>query len=305
MRTKTDAFVRPPEITAFLREIGPRWSQSVAANVKAVVAEYDPLLAASEKCGVRTDLDIAYGEHERQVLDVFHRPGVPPHATVIFLHGGAFTDGERNRSPQVYSNVLTYLARHGVLGINMEYRSAPADPYPAGTEDAGAVFRWVCENAARYGADPDNIFLMGHSAGAAHAATLVYDGRFSAALPRPPRGLIVVSGRVRIDNLPENPNARKVEAYYGTDPERLDALSPVAFVDADSAPTFIAYAEYENPLIDVYCLELAHRLAVAKRRAPPVLRMAEHNHTSIIAHINTDEDLLGREIRRFIDDNCV
>ena len=28
-------------------------------------------------------------------------------------------------------------------------------------------------------------------------------------------GSIVVSGRVRADNLPTNPNARKVEAYYG------------------------------------------------------------------------------------------
>lgn len=69
---------------------------------------------------------------------------------------------------------------------------------------------------------------------------------------------------------------------------------------AESVPTFIAFAEYENPLIDLYCTELAFRLATAKRRAPPLLRLRGHNHSSIVAHFNTAEDLLGREVLHFI-----
>ena len=61
-----------------------------------------------------------------------------------------------------------------------------------------------------------------------------------------------------------------------------------------------SYAEYEKPFLDVYALELAHRLAVAKRQAPPLLRLAGHNHTSSIAHINTADDQLGAAIRAFI-----
>jgi len=60
-------------------------------------------------------------------------------------------------------------------------------------------------------------------------------------------------------------------------------------------------AEFENPLIDVYCLELAYRLAQAKGRAPQMLWLPRHNHTSIIAHLNTAEDVLGSAIRRFMD----
>ena len=71
------------------------------------------------------------------------------------------------------------------------------------------------------------------------------------------RGLILVSGRVRADTLPENPNAKKVEAYYRTsDAEQLDTLSPISHVHAGSVPTLVAWAEYENPLIDVYSAEL-------------------------------------------------
>ena len=65
-------------------------------------------------------------------------------------------------------------------------------------------------------------------------------------------------------------------------------------------PTFIVIAEFENPLLDVYGAELLHRMSVAARRAPRFMRLTRHNHTSIVAHFNTGEDLLGNEILDFI-----
>ncbi len=291
------------DIDDFLRHIGPQWAKDVPGNVKKVIAMYDPLLRTAPKGGVKVARDIAYGPDARQQLDVFAPESGTARAVVLFVHGGAFTDGERNRSAEVYANVLYYLARHGIVGVNMEYRQAPAFKYPAGTEDVALAFAWVAENIHRYGGSAKRVFLFGHSAGAAHAGSFAYDPAWRQPEGAGPAGLIVVSGRVRADNLAENPNARKVEAYYGTDAAALDARSVVSHAAADSVPTFIAYAEYENPLIDVYCLELAHRLAAARRRAPPVLRLTGHNHTSIIAHMNTPEDLLGREIVRFIADH--
>jgi hypothetical protein len=66
-------------------------------------------------------------------------------------------------------------------------------------------------------------------------------------------------------------------------------------------------AEYENPLIDIYCFycfDLAYRLAAAKRRAPPFMWMKGHNHTSTIAHINTAEDNLGRAMLAFMNETA-
>jgi acetyl esterase len=54
----------------------------------------------------------------------------------------------------------------------------------------------------------------------------------------------------------------------------------------------------------VYCLELAYRVALAARRAPQVLRLDGHNHTSMIAHINTADDRLGQAMREFIGNTC-
>ncbi|HEY1608360.1 MAG TPA: alpha/beta hydrolase fold domain-containing protein, partial [Paraburkholderia sp.] len=206
----------------------------------------------------------------------------------------------RNRSAEVYSNLMYYFARHGCVGINIEYRLAPAHRFPAGAEDVALALRWAVEHIHTFGGAADSVFLMGHSAGAAHVASYAYDPRFRDASHQNVAGVIVVSGRVRADNSKWNPNARKVEAYYGTDASVYDDVSPVTHVAADSPPTFIAFAEYENPLIDVYCLELAYRLAQTLRRAPPVMRLAGHNHTSIIAHVNTVEDRLGEGMRKFV-----
>jgi acetyl esterase len=220
----------------------------------------------------------------------------------MFVHGGAFVEGHRNRSDEIYANVLYYLARHGCVGVNVEYRLAPQHTFPSGTEDVRLALEWVRANIEGFGGNPRQVFLMGHSAGAAHAASYAYDRRQQPAEGPGIAGLIVVSGRVRADNGPGNPNARKVEAYYGTDSTSFDDVSPVSHVSADSPPTMIAFAQYENPLIDVYCLELAHRLAVAKGVAPRVTRVAEHNHTSIIAQFNTAYDRLGQEVLAFIDE---
>ena len=47
-------------------------------------------------------------------------------------------------------------------------------------------------------------------------------------------------------------------------------------------------------------VRVVHRLGVAKRRTPPVVWLKGHNHTSIIAHMGLEEDILGAAIRAFI-----
>ena len=141
---------------------------------------------------------------------------------------------------------------------------------------------------------------MGHSAGGAHAGSYAYDKPLHPADGPGIAGLLIISGRVRADSRADNPNARRVAEYYGSDASIYDDVSPVSHIAKDSVATFIATAEFENPLIDVYCFELAYRLAAAKGRAPPFAWLKGHNHTSIIGHFNTAEDTLGRACLEFI-----
>jgi acetyl esterase len=285
----------PASLLAELARIGPVWKENIPAHAARMVELFSPLLAYCPKGGVQVSRALSYGPHARHLLDVFQPAQVSGAAVVLFVPGGAFVDGERNRSDEIYANVLYYFARHGIVGINMAYRLAPEATWPEGSKDVEAAVGWIRSHADELGVDANRIFLIGHSAGAAHASGFAY----GAEAP-PVAGLVVISGRVRADNSPENPNADKVAAYYGADPALYDARSPVTLVGPGSVPTLIAVAEYENPLIDVYCLELAYRLAAAKRRAPPFLRLSGHNHISIVAHFNSPEDSLGKAILAFI-----
>jgi acetyl esterase/lipase len=292
----------PPELLALMAEIGPRWRDDIPGHIRVMLDGFAAVLKDAPKEGVQVRHGIRYGNDPRQEYDLFLPAGPErDRPAVLFVHGGAFTEGHRNRNDEVYANVLYFLARHGVTGVNIGYRLAPQACFPEATRDIATVVKTVRDGAAGIGVDLRRIFLMGHSAGAAHAASYAYDRRLQPDEGSGLAGLIVVSGRVRVENRADNPNAKRVETYYRTtSPEELDRLSPVSHVGPDSIPTLVAWGEYENPLIDVHCAELVHRLSQAKGRCPPVIWLRGHNHTSTIAHINTAEEEFGTALLDFI-----
>ena len=214
----------PDAVSRRMAEIGPRWGENVSGHVRETIEMYSAVLAQAPRDGIAITRDIAYGPHARQVLDVHAPDGARNAAVLVFAHGGAFIEGDKERTPEIYANVLRCFARHGVVGVNMEYRLAPEAMYPAASEDVAGALAWTRANIARFGGNPANIFLMGHSAGAAHTGSYAYDARLHG--PEGPRisGHIVVSGRVRAEMRPDNPNAKKVAAYYGTDVGVLNGL---------------------------------------------------------------------------------
>jgi acetyl esterase/lipase len=290
----------PLALQAKLAEIGPVWRTNMPEHSAIVKALYDPLLAAAPKGGVVVTRDLAYGSHARQVLDVFRPAHLVAAPVVMFVHGGAFVRGDKCTTTEIYDNVLYWFARHGYVGVNVEYRLAPEAFYPAGADDVATATAWVHEHAADYGGDARRLFLVGHSAGGTHVAGYAYDPAVGY-LGRHVAAIVLISARLRADRLPENPNAPGVIAYFGDDPACYDARSPVTFGASSALPVFIVNAEFENPLLDVYGLEFAHKIAVARHRAPRYLQLSRHNHMSIVAHFNSGDEVLGHEILDFFE----
>jgi len=81
---------------------------------------------------------------------------------VVFIHGGAFTGGSM-KQVNYFCKLLAEL--HDVAVVNVEYRLAPENPYPAGFNDCWAALCWVHANAAELGIDPGKIIISGDSAG--------------------------------------------------------------------------------------------------------------------------------------------
>ncbi len=290
----------PDDARRRLEAIGPRWGEDIRGHRALVLEAYTPVLARRSREGIEARRELAYGPHPRHRLDVYRRTDAARAPVALFVHGGAFVRGEKDSNAEVYGNAARFFARHGLVGVNVEYRLAPQAAYPGGAQDVGRAVAWVRANAAELGGDPDRIFLMGHSAGGAHAAAYVCDPVARPANGHGIAGLVLVSARLRADARADNPNADGVRAYYGADESRYEARSIVTHAAAIDVPLFIAIAEFENPLLDVYGAELLHRVSAARGRAPRFVRLAGHNHTSIVAHLDSGEDFFGRELLDFI-----
>ncbi len=291
---------REPWLTEALKEIGPRWHEDIRAAGDRVKALYQPLLAVAPREGVVVHRDLSYGPDPRQVVDVYRPDGARDAPVVMFVHGGAFVRGERNISDDMYGNVLRWFARHGYVGVNVEYRLAPQSVYPGGAEDVAWACRWVESQIASYGGSPTRVHLIGHSAGGTHVAACLSDPVLAASRPSV-SSAVLISARLRADALAANPNASAVQAYFGSDETLYGERSPVSHVRHMTAPVLIVNAEYENPLLDRYGLEYALALACAKARAPLHIAMMDHNHVSIVAHFNTSEQWLGERIIDFFE----
>ena len=149
----------PDSLRALMAEVGPKWRDDTAGHVDMMITAFSEVLKLISRDDVTVHRDIAYGAHERQHLDVFLPVGnvtAPP--VVLFVHGGAFVSGHRNRTEQVYSNVLCYLAQRGIAGINVGYRLATHATYPGATLDIATAVDWARAHAHENAGIPTRYF---------------------------------------------------------------------------------------------------------------------------------------------------
>ena len=290
----------PTSVQEALAEIGPKWQSDIRTYIPRTFELFSPLLEAAPKDGVTVTEDIAYGDDPKQKLDVFRPDDVDNAPVVVFVHGGALTRGDKSGRPGLYANVLYFFARHGMVGINANYRLAPQNRFPDAALDMGLVVAWIKAHAEDIGGDPNRIFLMGHSSGGTHVATWAYDPSIHGADGPGIAGVVLSSGRLQADNRADDPNAAGVEAYFGTDTSLYPSRSPLTHGPSSPLPTFIVIAEYENPFLDTYGAELFSRMCTVRGRCPRFTRVLGHNHISTVASFNTADEALGLEILDFI-----
>ena len=291
----------PMDVQQVLATLGPKWGSALRDNIEATAAAFRLLLKAAPKDGVVVAKNLAYGVDARQILDVYQpiwRAGAP---VVIFIHGGAYVRGDKVAYGEMYGNVATWFARQGMLGINATYRLAPAARWPSGADDVRGMVKWAQENAARYGGDGHRIYLIGHSAGATHVASYVFDKSLQPADGPGVAGAVLISGRYRLDYDPADPNGKNMQAYFGDAASTYAARSPIAHIrDGARVPVFTVVTEYDNPGLDVTGAELLAALCARDGACPRFRRLEKHNHLSEVFAFNTADDELGREILAFM-----
>lgn len=92
-----------------------------------------------------------------------------PLPLVVNFHGGGWALGSLEQADWLCSNVS---ATVGAVVVSVDYRLAPAHPFPAAVEDCYAALVDVAGRAAEFGADGSRLAVMGDSAGGNLAAVV-------------------------------------------------------------------------------------------------------------------------------------
>lgn len=221
---------------------------------------------------IATISDIQYGNSANGVsnlLDLYlpdNPVGKSP--VIVWVHGGGLTTGDKGMAGQG-----TALVKEGFALVGVNYRLAPDYYLPAQIHDVKAAIRWVRANADTYNLDPDNIGVLGGSAGAILAAgigtsgdlgrlegnvgnNLGYSSRVQAAVPM--AGVYDLfnfySGQVNSCEVgnPQDYNRCYLEWFVGCSLveescwEAVELGSAISQVSADDPPFYICIGDADQ-----------------------------------------------------------
>ncbi len=261
---------------------------SLAASLAA--AACSPVQVLNSLAPARLVADgVPYAPGERHTLDIYAPRGDGPFPVVVFLYGGGWDSGERG----LYRFLGGALASHGLVTVVPDYRLYPAVRYPAFLQDNAAALGWTRDTIARYGGDPAQLFLMGHSAGAYNAAMLGLDGEWLGQVgmaPRDLRGVIGVSGPY--DFVPDTDTLRDI---FGP-PELLPRRMPITYVDGKQPPMLLLTGTADTTVRPGNTSRLAARIEQAGGFVE-VRSYAGIGHIEIIGAVGTPLRFLAPTLR--------
>lgn len=274
--------------------VAPRLHRRVVANViDGVFGSLSHLgrlhpNAHPDRHGVEHLRDVRYLDSDDAIhhLDVWRPVDMPDGEllpAVLYAHGGAF----QSLSKSTHWLMALAYARRGYVVFSVDYRLAPAHPFPAALQDVCAAALWLQEHAAEYGADADRLVLGGDSAG----ANLVTSLAICASWPRPepwaaevfasgltPRAVAASYGVFQVSDSARFRRRRRMlwfvheriedveDCYLSGDTEDTTLADPLLLLEGDAAPDrplppFFLPVGTADPLLDD-----TRRLEVALQR---------------------------------------
>ena len=203
-------------------------------------APSDLLNATIPTADVTITQAVPYGAGPRRMMDIYRpagdQTGLP---IVVFFYGGSWNSGERG----TYKFVAAELAKRGMVVAVPDYRVYPEVRFPAFIDDAAQAVAFARAHATEYGANPDRLFIAGHSAGAHIAAMLALDPAYLAAAGDSRdrlAGMIGISGPY--DFLPLTDPA-VIAVFAGS---ALATTQPINYVDGRNPPMLLLHGDADT-----------------------------------------------------------
>jgi acetyl esterase/lipase len=248
-----------PDIAAELVKAGLIIDGSEAAPADAPPDQPKPC------AGVSFSRSLKYGESDLNVLDVATGDSkqASPRPVLLFVAGESFAGG--SGAPDIagpaQDEAMCFAARNGMVGVKVNYRLAPANPWPTGAKDVAAAASWVHQNIDLFGGSPDEIVAVGYAVGAFHVASFLAHPEFQAR-DSDVAAAVLVSGIYRISADASAPE----KSYFGNDASKYDERSAFPGILHSETPLLLAWSAVDPPplvaqgekLKELLCKSIAH-----------------------------------------------
>lgn len=238
----------------------------------------------------------------RDLLDVYlperapgaaQDPGAIP--LVVFFHGGGLLEGDK-----AHGEILARrLASAGIGVVSANYRLSPAVMHPVHLQDAAAAVAWTVRHAQEYGADPDRIFVSGHSAGAYLATLIALDPAFLGAHDLAPDTLA--------GSVPLSPFLY-VEETARDRPKTVWGENPAVWLEASVTPRIrpwngrmlLVYASGDDDWRKAQNERFETAMRAAGNRHVEAVEAPGRDHVTILTGLNAPDDPVGDLIVQFV-----
>lgn len=198
--------------------------------------------------------DISYGPYGTDnLLDIYMTKdvsGLLP--TIVNIHGGAWVYG----SKEIYQFYCMNLALKDFVVVNINYRLAPENRFPAAVEDINRVMQFIEKNGASYHIDKDRLVMVGDSAGGqlvSHYATILTNPEFARLfdfeVPKVTvKALGLNCGAYDGKAIAEEGLEEVFSEYLGTidqkpSPDLLEKIDAIGHMTSDFPPSYIMSSE--------------------------------------------------------------
>ena len=206
--------------------------------------------------GAQFVADVAYvtNAHARQKLDVAFPKDGPPRPLLVWIHGGAFSGGDKAENEQIWGELM----ERGFAVATINYRLSGDAKWPAQIADCKAALRFLRAHAKDYHLDPMRVGVWGSSAGG-HLAALVgasggakkFDVGEHLDQSSAVRCAVDMFGPIDFEKMPlrndpNSPEAKMFGRSTAAAPEPAREACPLTYLSKDSPPFLIFHGDADT-----------------------------------------------------------
>jgi acetyl esterase/lipase len=234
-------------------------------------------------------------DQAKHKLDLYLPKDKKDFPVLFFIHGGGWIHGDKGFMG-LYSGVGRFYASQGIGAVIINYRLSPGVKHPEHIKDVARAFAWTVKNIEKYGGQPDQIFVSGHSAGGHLAALLATDETYLKAEGVSDKNIKAVIALSGVYEVP----AKILPQVFGTDETICKKASPTENVKAGLPPFLIVYADKDLAYCDKEPAQKFYDALKNKGCDATICEIPNSNHIMTLLSASSTDAVVAKKVLDFI-----